>query len=185
MNRTRSSLILLLALITPGIFLSFLFHSHASAQQTSATGKNLPNFQVINSQVGTCGQPTEDGWKEIVQKGYKTVLNLRTAEEGAEGERAIVEKLGLKYVNIPISPSTINDQAAGKFREVMRDKSSEPIFVHCRTASRVGGMMILYLVLDQKMSLEKAEKQAHQIGFTDAPWLKGFVLEYIKRHQSQ
>lgn len=158
------------------------FNVATHAQQTASPDKSLPNFQVLNSQVGTCGQPTDEGLAELVKKGYKTVLNLRTAEEGAEAERAAAEKLGLKYINIPISQSTLSDQAGDKFREVMRDQSLAPIFVHCRTASRVGGMMILYLVLDKKVPFEEAEKQAHQIGFTDIPWLNEFVLDYIKRH---
>lgn len=185
MNDWRRSLVLWGVFVLLAIFLGFAAAQRSSAQQPAATEQDLPNFHVMNSQVGTCGQPTEEGFKEIARKGYKSVLNLRTPAEGSESERAVVEKLGMRYINIPVSPDSINEQAADRFRQVMRDKSNEPVFVHCRSANRVGGMMILYLVLDKKESLDDAVKQAHQIGFSDMPWLKDFVLDYIKRHQSQ
>jgi len=56
------------------------------------------NVHVLDDKYVTGAQPTERGYQWLQQKGVTTVVNLRLADAA---DRAIVERLGMRYVHIP------------------------------------------------------------------------------------
>ena len=78
-------------------------------------------------------QPTEADLRAARDDlGLKTVINLRFPEEVADiGERAMVEGLGLEYVNVPFrAPETLTDAVFEELRAVLRDRDRRPMVVH-------------------------------------------------------
>src|SRR2546426_3750531 len=60
---------------------------------------DIPRFGILSKGVYRGGQPTEQGFQFLKEKGIKTIINLR-AEDNSE--EAVVEKLGMKYIRIPV-----------------------------------------------------------------------------------
>ncbi|MBA2442822.1 MAG: hypothetical protein H0V53_10530 [Rubrobacter sp.] len=65
--------------------------------------------------VGAAAQPEAKHFKRLAEAGYKTVLDLRIREEprGVD-EPEVVRGAGMEYVNIPVSPETLGDEAFGR-----------------------------------------------------------------------
>ena len=63
----------------------------------------IPNARVSKTGLLVGGQPSPDQLKRIEEAGYRTVITLRAeSEPGDEGEQAAVERLGMKFVSIPV-----------------------------------------------------------------------------------
>ncbi len=136
----------------------------------------LPNL-------ATGGQPSQANFDALKQAGAQVVLDLRDpAEARPFNEPAVVTGLGMKYVNIPIGPTTpLNDALMDKILGVLREHANDQVVMHCASANRVGGALIPYLVIDQKMEQEDAIDAAQRIGLR-SPEYVDWALGYIERH---
>lgn len=132
--------------------------------------------------IATAGQPSGAAWSELAGAGYRTVVDLRAAEEPRDhDEPALVRGAGLDYVSIPVSQPTLRDATFDTFRDVMRDPERRPIFVHCATSNRVGALLLPYFALDEKMPLADATRLAHEAGLRNLD-LQQIALDYSRRN---
>jgi protein tyrosine/serine phosphatase len=153
-----------------------------SAAPVADTPKGeIPRWGVLAEGLYRGGQPTEKGFQFLKEKGIKTIVNLR-AEDNSEEK--IVEKLGMKYIQIPVPEarpwSQIPNAAIAKYFELVDNPNNYPIFFHCRRgADRTGALAALYRVALQKWDTQKAYKEARDIGMR---WyyagLKSQILEF-------
>ena len=95
--------------------------------------------------ISTGGVLGPNGAAELGALGYRTVIDLRTPKEGTAAERAAVEQLGLRYVNIPIAKGAPTKAQVAEFTALLSDAGNRPIHVHCASGNRVGAMWALYL----------------------------------------
>src|SRR5581483_12525887 len=112
----------------------FLLAAAFSWSCALAGDPDLPNFQEVNEHVFRGGQPSDDGFKNMAQRGIKTVVDLRTAgEHSLSHEKQVVEADGMRFVSIPMkglgAPSLQQISAA---LGILEDKENWPVFVHCR-----------------------------------------------------
>jgi len=65
---------------------------------------DVPRVLCLDDNFATGGQPSEQAFAKVAASGFHSVLSLRTAAEGIDliKERALVEKTGLRYFNIPV-----------------------------------------------------------------------------------
>jgi uncharacterized protein (TIGR01244 family) len=134
--------------------------------------------------VCTAGQPTDAALQDLAKEGFRTILNLRTAQEGVDvvAEGQLVEKLGMRYIHIPVNPKAIQDSQVEEFLRVVSDSNNAPMLLHCASANRIGGFWLIYRVLKDGWSVEKAEEEAARVGLSSAE-LKRFALDYIVRNR--
>jgi len=104
----------------------------------------ITNYNRASPMIGTAGLLLEGGVMEAKRLGFKTILNLLTAKEGAEIEREKAKAVGIKYLNIPVPTRAPTDAQVREFARIINDPANLPILVHCETANRVGAMWALY-----------------------------------------
>lgn len=129
-------------------------------------------------------QPTAEDIHDLSRRGFKAVVNLRTAgEEGetlspeAEGEEA--RKADLAYVHIPVSGSDLGPAAVDRFRDEVAGLQG-PVFVHCGSGKRSGAFTMMHLGIENGMSGDQVVETALNAGFEcDTPELKRFVRDYV------
>ena len=68
------------------------------------------------------------------------------------------------------------------FLATVADTKNQPVFVHCGSANRVGGMWMVKRVLQDGWTIEKATEEAKLIGLRGEP-LEKFALAYIESHK--
>ena len=147
---------------------------------------DVPRVLCLDSDFATGGQPTQRAFAKVAASGFHSVLSLRAAGEGIDltKERALVEKTGLRYFNIPVVSNAPRAEQAGEFIRLVKEKTNHPMLINCASANRVGAFMMIYRVLEQGWNEEKALDEALKIGLRGDE-LKKFAQSYIARNKAK
>jgi len=147
--------------------------------------EDVPHVLCVDENVATGGQPTDAAYAKLAANGYRSVLNLRTSSEGVDlkHEQEVVEKAGLRYVNIPVVSNSPKPEQAEEFIRAVKNKDNQPMLIHCGSANRVGAFLMIYRVVELGWPEDKALEESTRVGLT-SPGLKKFAQEYIAAHKS-
>jgi protein tyrosine/serine phosphatase len=147
-----------------------------SQEETTISG--LPRFARVAEGLYRSGQPSERGFQSLARLGIKTVIDLRGPGERAERERAVVESLGMRYVNIPLSGwRRPQDEAVLRVLRIIADPNARPVLVHCRRgADRTGVIIALYRRLFEGWEPERAYREMRAFGFR---WYLSGMKRYV------
>ncbi len=131
-----ATLLVVLAVAGPSI---------AQDQKASTSKVKIENFGRINDNFYRGAQPKGQDYSDLAALGIKTVVNL-TSDDSDVSEKAMVEKAGMKYIQIPMTthepptPSKIS-----QFLNLVTNPESTPIYLHCVGGKhRTGVMTALY-----------------------------------------
>src|SRR6202049_3675257 len=139
---------------------------------SSAYGEKLkihgvPNPGKINEGFSRGAQPNEQGLDELKKLGITTIVDLRAEDRGkSEWERQQAEKLGMRFVHIPIAgfAAPTNEEVA-QFLALFRD-SQQKVFVHCLLGEdRTGVFVATYRMSVQKWPVAQAMREMNTFGF--------------------
>ena len=141
----------------------------------------LPNYVELSAHVGTGGQPDPTGMKQLVEKGYKSIVNVRTSGEEFDlaGEEKQALQLGLRYFVVPFGGQ---EEQALAFNTLLSALKGEKVFIHCGSGNRVGALMMIFFALEEGMPVDKAEQEARRAGLR-SPQLLEFSKQVIERHK--
>lgn len=157
----------------------------AAAQVTKQERAGIVNFSKVDAVVA-CGGATETSALEgLAKDGFKAVINLRLASEpnvNLEQNMARAKELGLKYIHIPMNGQQPDPKVIDQFLAAIADKSNQPAYVHCGSASRVGSVWLAKRVLQDGWAIDKATEEAKAIGLRSEA-LEKFALDYIAAHK--
>lgn len=129
-------------------------------------------FAKVGDDLFIAGQPTERALREMKAQGVTTIINLRMPQEMNRvgfDEAALVEKLGMKYVYIPMrggsgetsySPATL-----ARFSEAMKSADGK-VLLHCTIAWRASHIWAAYLI-QEGVKDETAIAHARAINLMD------------------
>jgi uncharacterized protein (TIGR01244 family) len=155
----------------------------AQVQKQEIAG--IRNYSRVDATVG-CGGATDPAAMSTLKKeGYVSVLNLRLANEAGanvDAGRAAAQAAGLKYIHLPFNAAMPDPKVIDSFLATVADRSNQPIYIHCGSANRVGGVWMIKRVLQDKWTLDRALTEAKAIGLNNAA-LQTFATDYIKSHQ--
>jgi protein tyrosine phosphatase (PTP) superfamily phosphohydrolase (DUF442 family) len=130
----------------------------------------------------TGGQPNADQLKRLKESGGGIVLDLRDPMEPRPlNEPELVRELGMEYVNIPVTPGSLNDKTIDSILEVLRTAGEKDVFLHCGSGNRVAAALIPYFMIDEKMEEEDAVNQAMRVGLRNPEMLE-WGLDYARRN---
>lgn len=109
------------------------------------------------------GQPTIEGLERLAKEGVKTVVSFRTPREMnnreivAFDEAAEAERLGMKYVNIPLGGDDhpYDPAALAAFAKVMASAEGKTL-IHCTVGWRASHTWAAYLVAHKGMDINEA-----------------------------
>lgn len=123
---------------------------------------HIKNYNRANKEIATSGFISDGGLPILRKFGFKTVIDLRTEEEGSTKEKYAVERAGMQYRNIQITSAGINPQQLAAFTQAI-ESAEKPILVHCASGNRAGAMWATYQI-SQGVELEKAIKAGRKAG---------------------
>ena len=157
----------------------------ANAQVQKKEFPGVRNYSRVDATVGCGGQVDPAAMASLKAEGFVSVINLRLpTEEGANVEqgRAAAQAAGLKYIHLPFNAASPDPKVVDSFLAAVADRANQPVFIHCGSASRVGGMWTIKRALQDKWPLDKALAEGKAIGLNNQG-LETFVTDYIKSHQ--
>ncbi len=140
---------------------------HLGAQTAPA---DLPAFVQVDEGFFRGGQPTTQGLEQLSQRGVKTIINLRHGSREMDEERRTAQRLGMRWVNLPMwfwwRPS---QRQVREFLSIVNDPANRPVFAHCRQGcNRVGIMTAIYRVVHDGWSPDRAYAEGRRLGLV--PW---------------
>ena len=158
----------------------------SSAQENSTTNVKIKNFGQMDERFYRGAQPKEKEFKDLALLGIRTVIDLR--EDPEPYEKAMVESLGMNYVNIPmIAKKYPTPEALDQFFNTVNDPNTGKFFVHCAGGRhRTGVMGAVYRFKFYNWDFEQVYKEMKQYDFYTS-WghgaFKDFVKDYAQKQQ--
>jgi uncharacterized protein (TIGR01244 family) len=142
----------------------------------------ISNYYRVRPDVAAAGQPSDEALADIKKAGFKTIINLRTEQEGSLAEKPKVEGLGLEYHNIPIGSDGISPEQVAIFEKILGDSAKRPVLIHCASSSRVGAMWYIHQVLGEGKDEAAALAEARKAGMK--PNLEAVAKDYVAKHRT-
>ena len=94
------------------------------------------NYFELTETLAFGSQPGRKDMESLANKGIKTLVNLRFADEEEpelppEEERKAAEDLEMNFVHIPVNATNMDDALSGEIHEALREARKDgPVFVH-------------------------------------------------------
>jgi uncharacterized protein (TIGR01244 family) len=125
-------------------------------------------------------QPDDAALEKASKNGIRLVINLREPKENGESERALVEKLGMTYANVPVSVELLDDSIVDRVRALLHDSANHPVMIHCSSGNRVGMVWAAIRATRDGVPLETAIAEGKTVGMK-TPAFETFVRDYAAR----
>ena len=146
----------------------------------------IDNFGRVNDNYYRGAQPDGRDYADLAAIGVKTLVNL-TSDDADPGERAMTERAGMHYFQIPMTthqPPTAAQLA--EFMRIVNDPANQPVYVHCVGGRhRTGVMTAAYRMSEEGWTADRAFKEMKDFKF-GADFLhsefKDFVYDYQPQH---
>jgi protein tyrosine phosphatase (PTP) superfamily phosphohydrolase (DUF442 family) len=174
--------------------LAFIIFSGAQAQQSTPPSQ-VPIEQLIKVDVPVVlciddkpsgGQPTSGAYAKAAANGFRSILTLRNDQDGVDRsrERAMVQRENLRYFNIALSANEPRPAQVDQFLALVRDKNNHPMLINCAFAERVVPLMMIFRIVEQGWSQEKALDEAARTGVRREP-LQQFAHAYFTQRKAK
>lgn len=141
----------------------------AGSVEAPAAAPAIPNGRVPIEGLLSGGQPTADQLEQAAAAGFQTVINLRDPSEGGfDWEEETVERLGMKYVSLPIAGAAgLTRDNVERFDAVLDSALAEgPVLLHCGSGNRNGALMALREAWLEGAEPEQAIERGKAAGLT-------------------
>ncbi len=111
------------------------------------------------------GQPSEAEMTQLIDKGYKTVIDLRMpSEDRGFDQAALLSSLGVAYQPLPVNGTALEvPRTYERFFELLVD-AERPVLVHCASGNRVGALWYAWLAGHEGVSRDEALAEARKQG---------------------
>lgn len=156
--------------------------------QTSPSATDFPtvkigNFGQMDERFYRGAQPLESDYQSLKDLGITTVIDLRN--DPTDYEKAAVEALGMKYVNIQMSGwKSPKDRQVEEFLKLVDNPETGKFFVHCKAGiHRTGVAGAVYRFTKYNWTYDQAYKEMKNYNFSSGlvhGSLKSYVKDYAK-----
>lgn len=150
--------------------------------------KDLPNFHEVHPYLFRSGEPTETGFQKLPSYGIKTVIDLRAPNQRTKDESDWAKKLGIKYINLPMSAEPPTPKQVQTMLDEVKaaksDKKNGAVLLHCAHGSdRTGCLVGIWRVTQDGWTYPEAYKEMRHYWFTPKfTKLSGTVEKYATPH---
>lgn len=147
----------------------------------SIDGPPLQKIGQLGESILRGAQPTEAGFEQLAKQGVKTVINLRPENNA---EKALVEKLGMKAVFLPLPPLDAPTNADTlQFLKTALDPANGKVFFHCyHGVDRTGTMAAAVRIARDGWNANQAIAELRSFGFHEGG--QKAKLRYIQEFET-
>lgn len=162
----------------------------AALASTAAASANLSqvridNFGRVNDNYYRGAQPVGRDYTDLAAIGVKTLVNL-TSDDADPAERAMAERAGMRYFQIPMTThQSPTDAQLAQFMSIVNDPANQPVYVHCVGGRhRTGVMTAAYRMSEDGWTADRAFKEMKDFKF-GADFLHSEFKEFVYAYQPQ
>ncbi|MBD2412697.1 phosphatase [Nostoc calcicola FACHB-389] len=124
----------------------------------------MSDIKKVSDEFSAGGQPTPETLKQLVDRGYKSVVNLRSLDEtGAlADEQQQAQAVGLEYVNVPLKPTQANDNSTAKVLSELQQLPT-PVYFHCGVGGRASALALIAFATQHQLNREQVLAKAKEL----------------------
>lgn len=131
----------------------------------------------------TGGQPSAAQLREAAAAGVTTVIDLRQPDEDrGYDESAATERLGLRYVRLPIAGAAGVTEANARTLQRLLAQDDGPVLLHCASGNRAGALLAVIAARTGGTSVEAALELGRRAGMTSLEADTRQLLQPEARH---
>ncbi len=151
--------------VRAGLLLAFC---SVGLRADNGSQSGVGNFHQVDANVYRGAQPTPEGLKTLADMGIKTIIDLRHDNSHSDNEQQIVEKLSMRYINVPMEGlNAPTNQQISDLLAVLNAADRGPVFVHCREGKdRTGAVVASYRIAHDHWTNEQALNEAKLYGMS-------------------
>ena len=147
---------------------------------SDGSGARLLNQVNFSASLTTAGQPTEEELALIAENGYDRVIFLAFSNhpKRVANEDAIVRRLGMQFIHIPVeweSPSVADFES---FVAIMQTLAVAKTLVHCEVNFRASVFGFLYQVLHRGADMDDAMSMMQSVWVPNDTW-QAFIVRVM------
>lgn len=125
----------------------------------------MDTVRKVTNELAIAGHLTLGELQILAEKGYKSVVNLRSSDELGflQDEQEHIEQLGLRYVHNPIQ---INNLSLDDVLPVIQQLNElpKPMLVHCDNGIRSSIVVLIKVTIEQGLRAEDAFQKVIKLG---------------------
>jgi protein tyrosine phosphatase (PTP) superfamily phosphohydrolase (DUF442 family) len=125
-------------------------------------------------------QPSAHDLRALHRQGYSTLVNVRLPAEQPVSEQPDAERMGFRYVQIPIAQPEWSEAAFDAFYKVLRLHGDRPVLVHSAEGARAGILALTCYAAADGWQVEQLQAAAKRLGL-DLPHV---AIEWLRQHGS-
>jgi protein tyrosine phosphatase (PTP) superfamily phosphohydrolase (DUF442 family) len=147
---------------------------------SASVGPGLARFVAVDLKLAGGSTPSSAGLAWLVEKGYRTVLDLRESSEVPPSFIAEVTKLGLRYVALPIGLGSIDRDHLNRFNFEIAASEARPLFFFDSDGTRAGAFWYIRRITTDRVDQQIARREAEELGLSDKSYwsaVTNFVAE--------
>jgi tyrosine-protein phosphatase SIW14 len=166
---------------TASLLVFVLVSSFRLGLADSLPAVDVGNFAQVNDHLYRGAAPSAVGLQELGAMGVKLVIDLRETGKQTGVEKAQAEKLGIRYVNVPLRPTSAPTQAEiSHVLSLLSQNETARVFVHCRRGKdRTGTVIACYRIQHDGWTNKKAQTEANGYGMSRVErGMRSFIVHF-------
>jgi len=134
---------------------------------SASVGPGITRFVAVDLKLAGGSVPTGAGLNWLVEKGYRTVLDLRESSEVPSSFIAEVTNHGLRYVALPIGLKSIDRDHLTRFNFEIAAGEARPLFFFDSDGTRAGALWYIRRITNDRVNRQMARREAEELGLSD------------------
>jgi protein tyrosine phosphatase (PTP) superfamily phosphohydrolase (DUF442 family) len=146
----------------------------AAPEPATAVGgaPGIARFVAVDLKLAGGSTPSSAGLNWLVEKGYKTVVDLREPSETDAAFIAEVTRRGLRYIALPVNLKSIDKTHASRFNFELALSDARPLYFFDADGTRAGAFWYIRRITLDRVTSQIARREAEELGLNNQEyWL--------------
>jgi protein tyrosine phosphatase (PTP) superfamily phosphohydrolase (DUF442 family) len=148
------------------------------APEPANIGPGLARFVAVDLKLAGGSLPSAAALDWLVEKGYRTLLDLRETSEVSPAFIADVTKRGLRYIALPIGPGSIDREHVTRFGFEVAAGEARPLYFFDSDGTRSGALWYIRRIATDRVDQQVARREAEELGLSDLKYWSA-VTKYV------
>lgn len=143
----------------------------------------MTQYKKISDDMYIGPQPTELDLQEAKRQGIRTVIDFRPPTETSSPNIEMASRVGLDYVNVPVSKTALSTECISDFNQAIKQKEG-PYLLHCASGMRAAMLLALSRAKEHAWTAERTFEEVESMGFSlrSSPEFANFVMQTTAHH---
>jgi protein tyrosine phosphatase (PTP) superfamily phosphohydrolase (DUF442 family) len=145
------------------------------APEPAPTAGGVPGisrFVAVDLKLAGGSTPSSAGLDWLVEKGYKTLVDLREPNETSLSFMNEAAKRGLRYIPLPVNLSTIDRAHVDRFNFELASSDARPLYFFDSDGTRSATLWYIRRITVDRVDNQIARREAEELGLNQSEyWL--------------